>query len=134
MDAVNGIGAAALAAVSGAVAAPAARVDEATAAGFAAMVAPEAQAEAAATHAPGPSSGSATPGDAILDGMRSIGSQFSTHWDAMKAAVDQSAQTMSVADMLRVQMQLIQLSVQVELVGKAIGRTSQNIDQLVKLQ
>jgi type III secretion protein I len=137
MDPVNAPGIT-LAVVSPAVGATTVRVEETEASRFAAMVVP---AEAVAVPLPAVAAQGAdgvprvsAPGDAILDGMRSIGAEFNAGWESLKVAVDQSAKSMTVSDMLRVQMQLIQLSVQVELVGKSIARTTQNIDQLVKLQ
>ena len=39
----------------------------------------------------------------------------------------------SIADMLRLQADLVQISVQYEMVGKAVSRTTQNIDTLVRM-
>ncbi len=39
----------------------------------------------------------------------------------------------NIGDMLRVQSEMLQVSVQYELVGKAVSRTTQNIDTLVRM-
>ncbi|HYC37710.1 MAG TPA: type III secretion system inner rod subunit SctI [Usitatibacter sp.] len=75
-----------------------------------------------------------TPGDSILEGMKGLGSDFRDTWSAMRTALAQPMDNLTLADMLRLQMQMMQLSVQVEMVGKAISKSTQNIDQLSKLQ
>ena len=40
----------------------------------------------------------------------------------------------NVAELLKVQVALMQISVQYELIGKAVSRSTQNLDQLVKVQ
>lgn len=42
--------------------------------------------------------------------------------------------SLNIQDMLKLQMQLVQTSFQYELVGKAISRSTQNLDQLVRIQ
>jgi type III secretion protein I len=39
----------------------------------------------------------------------------------------------AISDMLRLQTELLQVSVQYELVGKAVSRSTQNIDTLVRM-
>lgn len=72
-------------------------------------------------------------GDSILASMQSVSSGFKQSMGMVQAALD-SGQAMTMSDMLRVQMGLAQVSVQYELVGKAVSRAAQNLDQLVKLQ
>ena len=72
-------------------------------------------------------------GDSILAGMQGLSTDFRQSLGMVQAALD-GGQSMPVADMLRMQMGLVQMSVQYELVGKAVSRTAQNLDQLVKLQ
>lgn len=74
-----------------------------------------------------------TMGDSILASMQSVSSGFKQSMGMVQAALD-SGQAMTMSDMLRVQMGLAQVSVQYELVGKAVSRAAQNLDQLVKLQ
>jgi type III secretion protein I len=75
-----------------------------------------------------------TPGDSILNGMSTLGTDFKDAWTAMQQALARPSGDMTVAEMLRMQMNMVQLSVQVEMVGKTISKATQNIDQLAKLQ
>ena len=74
-----------------------------------------------------------TIGDSILAGMQGLSTDFKQSLGAVQSVLD-GGQAMTLADMLRVQMGVVQMSVQYELVGKAVSRTAQNLDQLVKLQ
>lgn len=71
-------------------------------------------------------------GEAILDGVRNLSSDFQATWQSVAHALDGNRVTMS--DMLKLQLALVQMSVQYEMVGKAISKSTQNIDQLVKMQ
>jgi len=73
-------------------------------------------------------------GDAILDGMRNLSSEFRGSWEAAREMLATKGSDMTLSDMLRMQMQLVQLSFQYELVGKSISRSTQNIETLVKIQ
>jgi len=75
-----------------------------------------------------------TPGESILNGMSTIGTDFKDAWTQAQQMLARPAGEMTTVDMLRMQMQMVQLSVQVEMVGKTISKATQNIDQLVKLQ
>lgn len=75
---------------------------------------------------------SASLGDAILGGMRQMSSDFSHKWSQVQQMVEQDVT--SLQDLLRMQIGLTQASVQYEMVGKAISKSTQNFDQLVKLQ
>ena len=66
--------------------------------------------------------------------MKGLGAEFRDSWGAMKAAIARPMEQVTMADMLRLQVQMLQVSVQVELVGKAISKATQNVDQLSKLQ
>ena len=134
MDAIGGLG------MQGALVAqvqfqpPALLADPIDAVRFAEMVQPPAALPEAAVAPPAPTGPAATPGDSILEGMKNIGSDFRETWSAMKAAIARPMEQVTLADMLRMQMQMLQLSVQVEMAGKAISKATQNIDQLTKLQ
>ena len=54
-------------------------------------------------------------------------------WRAL-SVLRRPPQEMPVSDLLRLQLSMAQLSLQAELVGKVIGRSTQNIDQLVRMQ
>ncbi len=74
-----------------------------------------------------------TLGDSILAGMQNLSTEFQQSWKTVNAALD-AGSTMTMSDMLKLQMGLTQMSIQYDLVGKAIARSTQNLDQLVKLQ
>ncbi|MFC4160051.1 type III secretion system inner rod subunit SctI [Chitinimonas lacunae] len=76
----------------------------------------------------------ATVGDAILDGLRGVSRDFQQRWQKVDATLSDPAKLVSVTDMLRLQSQMLQLSVQYEMVGKAVSRSTQNIEQLIKIQ
>jgi len=91
---------------------------------------PTAQAAAAAAHAAEPHS----VGDRILAGMQSVSGEFQSAWKSVSASLDANAETMGMQDLLKLQMHLVQVSVQYDLVGKAVSRSTQNFDQLVRVQ
>jgi type III secretion protein I len=72
-------------------------------------------------------------GDAILSGMQNLSADFRQSWQTVNAALD-GGNLMTMSEMLKLQMGLVQVSLQYDMVGKAISRTTQNIDQLVKMQ
>ena len=75
----------------------------------------------------------ASIGDRILSGMQGLSSDVQGSWTAVKNALDNGS-NMTTADMLKLQMGLTQMSIQYDLVGKAISRSTQNLDQLLKMQ
>ncbi len=79
---------------------------------------------------PGPSS----VGDRILAGMQGVSSEFQSAWKSVAASLDAGPETMGMQDLLKLQLQLVQVSVQYDLVGKAVSRSTQNFDQLVRVQ
>lgn len=74
-----------------------------------------------------------TLGDTILSGMQGLSSEFQQSWKTVNAVLD-GGSAMTTYDMLKLQMGLTQMSIQYDLVGKAISRSTQNLDQLVKMQ
>lgn len=72
-------------------------------------------------------------GDSILTGMENFSGEFKASWRMVQGALD-GGQAMTLPEMLRMQMGLAQISIQHELMGKAVSRSAQNLDQLVKLQ
>jgi type III secretion protein I len=102
---------------------------------------PNAQAAATATSAGAPTTTATSPavlsnsvGDRILHGMEGVSNNFQSAWKSVNATLDASAQSTSMQDMMRLQLQLVQVSVQYELVSKAVSRSTQNFDQLVRIQ
>ena len=77
--------------------------------------------------------GSRTLGDTILSGMQGLSTEFQQSWKTVNAVLDGGA-AMTTYDMLKLQMGLTQMSIQYDRVGKAISRSTQNLDQLVKMQ
>ena len=73
-------------------------------------------------------------GDRILAGMQSVSGEFQSAWKSVSASLDANAETMGMQDLLKLQMHLVQVSVQYVLVGKAVSRSTQNFDQLVRVQ
>ena len=74
-----------------------------------------------------------TMGDNILKGLQGMASEFKQSMANVSASLDPGT-NMSVSDLFKVQMGLMQMSVQYELIGKGISRSTQNLDQLVKIQ
>ena len=74
-----------------------------------------------------------TLGDNILGGLQSLSTELRGTWDNLGAALN-GTKTLAMQDLIKMQMGLSTMSVQYELVGKAVSRSTQNIDQLVKLQ
>lgn len=115
--------------------------DEVTATRFAEMMkaapVPDDLARVGAAATPSaPPDGSTRPttlGDSILEGVKHLSHEFDETRRAVRASLD-PGHSMSFSDALRLQLSLTELSIQNELVGKAISRSTQNIDQLVKMQ
>lgn len=132
----------ALPAVAPDAAAPAA-VDPAQAERFAALATPVADAAPAATGlaplaAPPATASVAMPdgtmGDRLLQGLQQVQGDFQAHLQAVGRLLEPGAPPATVPELLKLQLAMAQLSVQVEVVGKAIGRSTQNLDQLVRMQ
>lgn len=78
--------------------------------------------------------GEGSLGDRILRGLNRVQSSFGETVGAVQKSLDPGAPAPGVSDLLRLQLSMAQLSLQAELVGKVIGRSTQNIDQLVRMQ
>ena len=74
-----------------------------------------------------------TLGGQILSGLRGVATDLSTKWQGLTAGVDNLAHQPTVTDVLRLQGQMLQISVQYEFVGKVVSRSTQNIDSLVRM-
>jgi type III secretion protein I len=74
-----------------------------------------------------------TIGDKILGGLSSLSTDFQQSWKSVAAVVNNDGMV-TTNDMLKLQMNLTQMSVQYDLLGKAISRSTQNVEQLVKIQ
>lgn len=82
---------------------------------------------------PGVDATPATLGNQILSSLRSTTTEYSEKWQNISGRLDAMSTEPSIADMLRLQADLVQVSVQYEMVGKAVSRTTQNIDTLVRM-
>ncbi|WP_323018739.1 type III secretion system inner rod subunit SctI [Castellaniella sp.] len=80
-----------------------------------------------------PSADVPTLGGQILSGLRGVADDFSSTWKDIARNLDGMGAQPAVSDMLRLQTELLQVSVQYELVGKAVSRSTQNIDTLVRM-
>jgi type III secretion protein I len=74
-----------------------------------------------------------TMGDNILGGLQSMASEFKQNVSNVTASLE-AGTNMGISELLKVQVGLMQMSVQIEMVGKGISRSTQNLDQLVKIQ
>lgn len=76
----------------------------------------------------------ATLGDRVLGSLQRVQDGFNGHLSAVNQMLDPSRPAPAVTELLRMQIGAAQMAVQLEVVGKAIGRSTQNIDQLVRMQ
>ena len=76
---------------------------------------------------------SGTLGGQILDGLKSVSTDYAHRWQEVRVGINEMVHSPSASNMLKVQSELLQVSMQYELVGKAISRSTQNIDTLVRM-
>ncbi len=74
-----------------------------------------------------------TLGNQILSSLRSTTTDFSQKWEHISNGLNATAAQPNITDMLRLQGELLQVSVQYEMVSKAVSRSTQNIDTLVRM-
>jgi type III secretion protein I len=73
-----------------------------------------------------------TLGDAILQGLQSASNDITRAWASTGEVLNKP--DITVSDMLRVQTMLLQSAVQYELVGKAVSKSTQSIENILKTQ
>lgn len=73
-------------------------------------------------------------GDRVLSGMQSVSNDFRESWTRAAGTLEPDGAAMSMQQMMSLQLHLTQASVQYDLMGKAISRSTQNFDQLVRVQ
>lgn len=73
-----------------------------------------------------------TLGDAILQGLQSASTDITNAWRTTGEVLNKP--DITVSDMLRVQTMLLQSSVQYELVGKAVSKSTQSLENILKTQ
>ncbi|GAB2734913.1 hypothetical protein GCM10027019_12900 [Melaminivora jejuensis] len=100
------------------------------------VAAPVAPAPAALAPAIAPASAAAASsiGERILSGMGGISGDMQASWKAVAEVLQRGEHQVNLQDMLRLQMNLVQVTMQYDLVGKVVSRSGQNIDHLVRLQ
>lgn len=84
-------------------------------------------------HAPDAVNEAGSLGNQILAGLKTASTDYAQKWQDVTAGLNEMARNPSAANMLKVQSELLQVSVQYELVGKAVSRSTQNIDTLVRM-
>ncbi|MPM23312.1 hypothetical protein SDC9_69783 [bioreactor metagenome] len=94
-----------------------------------------AQTAAASSLPPAPAlSADASVGDRILNGMHKVSEDFRHSFDSVNKMLDATGNNLNVREMLKLQLQLTQVTFQFDMVGKAVSRSTQNLDQLVRVQ
>lgn len=83
--------------------------------------------------APNPEATVPTLGTQILSGLRGASTDFSDKWQQIRHTLDGMSGQPAVSDVLRLQTQLLQVSVGTEVVGKGISKMTQNIESLVRI-
>ncbi len=73
-----------------------------------------------------------TLGDAILSGLKSASDDLGQRFNHAQTLLGN--QDLSVADAMRLQLSIMQASMQYELINKGVSKMSQNIDQVLKTQ
>jgi type III secretion system YscI/HrpB-like protein len=73
-------------------------------------------------------------GDAILRSMEQAGREYMAKTQEIHMALSERAQEISTTALLRLQVQLTDASMFVDLLGKAVSKATQHVDQLTKLQ
>jgi type III secretion system YscI/HrpB-like protein len=73
-------------------------------------------------------------GDAILRSMENAGREYIARTQEIHAALSERGQEISTTALLRLQVQLTDASMFVDLLGKAVSKATQHVDQLTKLQ
>src|SRR5690606_11514616 len=74
-----------------------------------------------------------TLGNQILQSLQGSATEFAQKWQNIAGGLEQIAAEPKMADMMRVQAELLQVSVHYELVGKGISRATQDVDSLVRM-
>jgi hypothetical protein len=96
----------------------------------AATTLPPTSTESVATRAA--QAGRRSVGDTILDTFRSAAQNASTDWVQARQAIMRP--DMTATQMLQTQMQLINVSFQIDLIGKGVTKVTTNLEQTLKVQ
>lgn len=72
-------------------------------------------------------------GDKMLASLQGASDEFKNVWRTAENRL-QSDQTLEMREMMAMQLQVTQMAVQYELLGKVVSRSTQNFDQLARVQ
>ncbi|MHA3904749.1 EscI/YscI/HrpB family type III secretion system inner rod protein [Castellaniella sp. WN] len=86
-----------------------------------------------APFAAAPPDAAPTLGGQILNGLRGVAADVSGRWEDIARGLDSMGARPAAGEMLRLQTELLKVSVQYELVGKAVSGTTDDIDTLVRM-
>lgn len=75
-----------------------------------------------------------TLGDAILERLDAVGADYKQNVTRAYAALEKSPRENTVEDLLKMQLDIAVVSLEVEVVGKGVQKAVQHIDTLSKLQ
>ncbi|MES2772088.1 MAG: EscI/YscI/HrpB family type III secretion system inner rod protein [Pseudomonadota bacterium] len=75
-----------------------------------------------------------TLGDTILRSLQGAGAEISTAWKDASNVTGANDGDLSMTQALQVQWKMVTVSAQYEAIGKAIGKSAQDVDQLVRTQ
>jgi hypothetical protein len=73
-------------------------------------------------------------GEVILAKMDSVGKKFTTNMEEIHSLLEKSPNSLSLPDLLKIQIELGALTLEIDLVGKGVTKATQDVDQLSKLQ
>ena len=78
--------------------------------------------------------GAHTLGEKILARLDAVGLEFRTNMERTHAMLQVGPANMSLHDLFKLQMEMAQVSLEIELVGKGVQKAVQHVEQLTKLQ
>jgi len=73
-------------------------------------------------------------GEVILAKMDNVGKKYTTHVEQFYTLLEKSPNSLGLPELLKIQIELGALSLEVDLVGKGVTKATQDVDQLSKLQ
>lgn len=76
----------------------------------------------------------ATLGDQVLNSLQRVQNDWHDKLQSVGRMLEPGAPAPGVPELLRMQLGMANMAVQLEVVGKTIARSTQNIDQLVRMQ
>ena len=73
-------------------------------------------------------------GEVILAKMDNLGKKFTTNMEEIHSLLEKAPNSLSLPELLKIQIELGALSLEIDLVGKGVTKATQDVDQLSKLQ